>query len=82
MLEDKESVRGKGISERTKIASEMWKALTEEEGMEYKAKWSKLKADWQTDVAEWEERNTDNPKMTELKTNKKILETAKKDGSY
>jgi len=82
MLEDKESVKGKNISERTKSALEMWEALTEEERMEYKAKWSKLKADWQTDVAEWEERNTDNPKMTELKTNKKILETAKKDGSY
>ena len=56
----------------------MWEALTEVERMKYKAKCSKLKANWQTDVAKWEERNADNPKMTELKTNKKIVETAKK----
>jgi len=61
------------------LASEMWEALTDEEQMEYKEKWSKLKADWQTDVAEWEERNANNPKMTELKANKKMMETAKKE---
>ena len=42
----------------------MCQAFTEEERMEYKEKWRKLKADWQTDVAEWEERNANNPKMT------------------
>ena len=56
--------------------------MTEEDQMEYKSKWSKLKADWQTDVAEWEKRNADNPKMTELKAQKKILEIAKKQGSF
>ena len=59
----------------------MWEALTEEEQMEYKAKGNKLNADWKTDVAVWEERNADNPKMTELKANKKMFVTAKKEGS-
>ena len=60
----------------------MWEALTEEEQMEYKDKWSKLNADWQTDVAEWEERNADNPKMTELRGHKEMLETSKKARSF
>merc|ERR1712037_1092465 len=77
-MDNRESLAGKIAAERNKIALEMWEALTEEERMKYKAKWSKLKANWQTDVAKWEERNADNPKMTELKTNKKIVETAKK----
>jgi len=78
MLENKKYLTGK----RSKNASEMWEALTEEEQMEYKAKWNKLNADWKTDVAVWEERNADNPKMTELKVNNKMFETAKKEGSY
>ena len=72
----------KGTTDPFAIASEMWQALTEEERMEYKAKLSKLNADWQTYVAEWEERNKDNPKMTELKAYKMLLETAKKQGSF
>ena len=62
------------------IASGMWRALTEEERTEYKAKWSKLNSDWQNDVSEWEERNRDNPKMTELKAYKIMLDRAKKQG--
>ena len=70
------------MSERMKVASEMWQALTEEERKEYKAKWHKLKAEWQTDVVEWEERNADNPKMMELKAYKVMLETANKRESF
>ena len=55
--------------------------MTEEERLEYKAKRSKLKADWQNDVAEWEVRNADNPKMTELKAYKMMLDRAKKQRS-
>jgi len=82
MMDKKDSFKGKKLAERNKMASEMWEALTEEEQMEYKDKWSKLHADWQTDVAEWEERNADNPKMTELKGYKKMLETANKQRSF
>jgi len=82
LMDKREYLKGKNISERSKIASEMWQALTEEEQMEYKAKWCKLKADWKRDVLEWEERNADNPKMTELKAQKKIFEIAKKQGSF
>merc|ERR1712037_387649 len=82
MVDKRESLTGKNVGERNKIGSEMWQALTEEEQMEYKAKWSKLKADWKTDVAEWEERNADNPMMTELRGQKEMLETAKQKGSY
>ena len=82
MLDNKDSFKGKKLSELNKIASEMLQTLAEEEQMDYKAKWSKLKADWQTDVAEWEERNAENPKMTELKVNKEMLETAKQKHSF
>ena len=41
----------------------------------------KLKADWQNDVTEWEEKNADNPKMTELKAYKMMLDRAKKQRS-
>jgi len=78
MLDKRESLTGKHVGERSKIASEMWQALTEEEQTEYKAKWSKLYADWKTDAAEWEVRNADNPKMIELRDHKEMLETAKK----
>merc|ERR1712008_103392 len=74
MLDKRESLKGRN---NFKIASEMWEALTEEEQMEYKAKWSKLNTDWKTDVAEWEERNADNPKMIELRGHKEMLETSK-----
>jgi len=77
-MDKRESLTGKHLSERNKMASEMWQALTEEEQMEYNDKLGKLKADWQTDVAEWEERNAYSPKMTELKGYKEMLETAKK----
>ena len=77
-----ESLTGEKTSGRMKVASEMWQALTEEERKEYKAKWHKLKAEWQTDVVEWEERNADNPKMMELKAYKVMLETAKNRGSF
>ena len=80
MVDKRDSFKGKSVQAAT-IASEMWRALTEEERTEYKAKWSKLKADWQNDVAEWEERNADNPKMTELKAYKIMLDRAKKRGS-
>ena len=80
-LEDKkESLKGKNSIERYKNGSDIWHALTEEERMSYKFKWSKLKADWQTDVDEWEKRNADNPKMTELRAYKTMLDTGKKQG--
>merc|ERR1712150_29176 len=79
---NRDSFRGKGAPEINKAASEMWQALTEEERSEYKAEWSKMKADFQTNVAKWEEKNAQNPKMTELKAYKDMLETAKKLGSY
>merc|ERR1712037_192723 len=82
MMDKKNSFKGKDLAERNKMASEMWEALTEEEQMEYNDKWSKLNAVWQTDVAEWEERNANNPKMTELKGYKKMLETANKQRSF
>merc|ERR1712037_282885 len=82
MMDKKDSFKGKKLAERNKMASEMWDALTEEEQMEYKDKWSKIKADWQTDVAEWEERNAYSPKMTELRGYKKMLETANKQRSF
>merc|ERR1712037_430966 len=82
MMDKRESITVKNHVERTKIASGMWEALTEEEQMEYKDKWSKLNADWQTDVAEWEERNAYSPKMTELRGYKKMLETSKKARSF
>ena len=41
-----------------------------------------LKADFLTNVAEWEEEIAENPKMTELKAYKNMLETAKKLGSF
>ena len=78
MMDIKESLTVTNPVKRDKMASEMWEALTEEERMEYKAKWRKLKADWQTDVALWEEGNADNPKMTELKAYKEMLETSMK----
>ena len=52
---------------------ELWRELPEDERMMYKDRWSKLKADWETDVAEWEELNKDNPKMMELKAYKMML---------
>ena len=79
VVDKKDSLKGKDGHPFT-IASEMWQALTEEERTEYKAKWSKLNSDWQTDVAEWEERNKDNPKMAELKAYKMLLESGKKQG--
>ena len=71
-MDKRESLTGLSASE----SGEMWQDFTEEEQMEYKAKWSKLTADWKRDVLEWEERNADNPKMIELKANKIILKTA------
>merc|ERR1712037_437139 len=82
MMDKRESIKGKGAPERSEIASAMFEALTEEEQMEYKEKWRKLKADWQTDVAEWDERNAYSPKMTELRGYKEMLETAKKQRSF
>merc|ERR1712210_303839 len=82
MMDKKDSFKGKSFAELAKIVSEMWEALTEEEQMEYKDKWSKIKADWQTDLAEWEERNAHSPKMTELKGYKKMLDTAKTQLSF
>merc|ERR1712037_973041 len=82
MMDKKDYFKGKNVAELAKIVSEMWEALTEEEQMEYNDKWSKLNAVWQTDVAEWEERNANNPKMTELKGYKKMLETANKQRSF
>ena len=57
--------------------SKMWRAMPEEERMEYKAKCRKLKTDWKREAAEWEEKNRDNPKMAELKAYKVMLESAK-----
>ena len=56
----------------------MWKALSEGESMEYRARWGKLKTDWQRHVGEWEEQNADKPEMTELKAYKIMLDAAKK----
>ena len=64
------------------MSGKRWNALTEAQKMEYKAKWNKLKANWTTEVAVWEEKNADTPKMTELKALKKMLETAKKEGTF
>ena len=77
-----DTFKGRSVAEIGKAASEMWQALTEEDQIAYKAKWNKIKADFQTDVAEWEEKNADNPKMTELKAYKNMLETANKLGSF
>ena len=81
-MDKREFLTGKNAPEQNIIITELWKALTEEERMEYKAKWSKLRADWQIDVAQWEERNGDNPKMTDLKARKMMLEMTKKELSY
>ena len=58
-------------------ASKMWQAMGDEQRLEYQSKWSKLKAEWQTDVAKWEEKSKDNPKMAELKAYKGMLKRAK-----
>ena len=59
------------------FVSKMWHAQSDKQRLEYKSRWSKLKAEWKSDVAKWEERNKDNPKMTELKAYQVLLESAK-----
>ena len=71
----RETLKGKSGPEITKAASVMWQALSEEEKMDYTAKWNKLKADWEREVAEWERRYADNPKLTELKAYRQMLKT-------
>ena len=73
-FEKKETLKGKGLAS----AQQMWKALSEGESMEYRARWGKLKTDWQRHVGEWEEQNADKPEMTELKAYKIMLDAAKK----
>jgi len=84
-LEKTETLIGKSTDKKPgtifKTVAVMWQALSEEERMEYKDKWSKIKAKWQIEVAEWERRYTDNPKMAELKAYKMMLQTAPKLGS-
>jgi len=75
-LEKRETLIGKSGQNFCKTVAVMWQALSEEERMEYKAKWSKIKAKWQIEVAEWERRYTYNPKMAELKAYKTMLQTA------
>ena len=70
--------QGGAIRPKKTILGGMWHALTEEEQMEYKARWGKLKLDWQREVARWEEENADNPKMAELRAYKDMLKTARK----
>ena len=79
---NRDSFKGKAVHEANKAVSKMWQALTAEERIKYKAEWSKMKADFQTNVAEWEEKNAENPRMTELKAYKNMLETANKLGSF
>ena len=71
----RETLKGKSVPGITKAASVMWQALSEEEKMDYTAKWNNLKADWEREVAEWERRYADNPKLTELKAYRQMLKT-------
>ena len=67
----------KGQPNISTFVSKMWHAQSDKQRLEYKSRWSKLKAKWKNDVAKWEERNKDNPKMTELKAYQVLLESAK-----
>ena len=74
--EKREYFKGKKASDSNVArlnCNAMWQALDEEGKTEYRERWHKLKFDWQQEVAKWEARNTDNPKMTELRTYKNML---------
>ena len=74
--EKREYFQGKKASESNVArlnCNAMWQALDEEGKTEYRERWHKLKSDWQQEVARWEAKNTDNPKMTELRTYKNML---------
>ena len=77
--ENRGHFQGKDAPEISSEVSAMWQALAEEGKNEYKARCRKLKADWQQEVAEWEARNANNPKMTELRAYKIMLQTSMKD---
>ena len=76
--EKRETFKGKGGLEITKAASVMWQALSEDKKMDYIARWNMLKADWVKEVAEWERKYADDPKMTELKAYRAMLKTVKR----
>ena len=65
----------KEMKETVAAAGKSWKALSEEEKAVYKRRYEELKSKWQEDVAEWELKNADTPKMTELKAAVKILKS-------
>jgi len=79
--EKREYFQGKKASESNVArlnCNAMWQALDEEGKTEYKQKFHKLKSDWQLEVAKWEAKNTDDPKMTELRTYMNMLHPHKK----
>merc|ERR1719291_1521888 len=77
MEEMREMSEGTDNIKLAKSAGMSWKAMSEEEKAVYKRRWEELKSKWQEDVAEWELKNADTPKMTELKAAVRILKSQK-----
>ena len=71
--EKKEYLQAIGDTYFAREASALWQTLDQEGKTEYSARYHKLNADWRREVAKWEARNADNPKMTELQTYKNML---------
>ena len=80
--ENREHFQGKNVSEIAIGVSAMWRALDEGVKTEYKARCHKLRCDWQQEVAEWEARNANSSKMTELRTYKNMMFPSKKQKTF
>ena len=71
-----EALKGLQGAQLLKNASILWQALSEEERIDYRAKWNSQRADWAKEVAECERINADNPKMAELKAYREMWRAA------
>merc|ERR1719150_1579239 len=59
----REMSEGADFIKVNKSAAVSWKAMSDEEKAVYKRRWEELKSKWQEDMAEWELKNADSPKM-------------------
>lgn len=74
--ERKEALKGMQGAQFLKNASILWQGLSEEERIDYRAKWNSQRADWAKELAECERINADNPKMAELKAYREMWRAA------
>ena len=73
----REMSEGADFIKVNKSAATSWKAMSDEEKAVYKRRWEELKSKWQEDMAEWELKNADSPKMSEWKAVVRILKSQK-----